>query len=66
MSEVNGLVTSVHLPARRYDSMGTIAMTQYLSVCLCVSVTSQCSVRASEQVQLVSGMEASFDQSYVV
>jgi len=37
-----------------------------LYVCLCLSVTSQCSVKRNERSNLVLGTAAFFDQSYTV
>ena len=48
------------LPARRYASAGT----SYGPVSL--SVTSRCSIEVVGRIELVFGMEASFDQSYAV
>ena len=33
---------------------------------VCLSVTSRCSIKSGERIYLVSGMGASFDQSYTV
>ena len=49
------------LPARRYASVG-ISYGPDVSVCL--SVTSRCSLEVVGRIELVFGMEASFDQSY--
>ena len=37
-----------------------------LAMVLCLSVTSRCSVEVVGRIELVFGMEASFDQSYTV
>jgi len=52
------------LPAQRYASTGT----SYgpVSVCLCLSVTTWCSVKGNEWISMVFGMEASFDQSFTM
>jgi len=42
------------------------AMAPCLSVCLCLSVTSRCSIKRYERINLGFGVEASFDQSYTV
>ena len=54
--------TFIFLPARRYVSAGI----SYGPVSVCVSVTSRCSVEVVGWIELVFGMEASFDQSYTV
>ena len=58
------LCSSEFLPARHCASAGT----SYgpVSVSLCLSVTSRCSIKRGERTNLVFGMEASFDQSYTV
>ena len=49
-----------------------VAMTLCLSVCLsvclsfCLSVTSRCSIEVVGRIELVFGIEASFDQFYTV
>jgi len=53
---------SVFLSARRYVSAGTSCGP--MSVCL--SVTSRCSIEVVGRIELVFGMEASFDQFYAV
>jgi len=50
------------LLARRYASAGTIVM----ALCLSVSVTSRCSVKADGWTELVLGIKASCDISYTV
>jgi len=37
-----------------------------VSVCVCLSVTSRCSVKRHEQINLLFGIEASSDQAYTV
>ena len=37
-----------------------------VSVCLCRSVTSRCSIERNEWISLICGMDAFFDQSYTV
>jgi len=58
------LCSSEFLPARHCASAGT----SYgpVSVSLCLSVTSRCSIKRGERTNLVFGMDASFDQSYTV
>jgi len=46
------------LPARRYSSAGTSYGPVSLSVCL--SVTSQCSIKKDGQMNMLFGMKASF------
>jgi len=41
-------------------------MAPCLSLCLCLSVTSRCSIKRYERINLGFGVEASFDQSYTV
>jgi len=36
------------------------------TLCLCLSVTSRCSIEVVARIELVFGMGASFDQSYSV
>jgi len=45
-----------------------LAMALYpcLSVSVCLSVTSRCSINRDEWINVVFGMGASFDQSYTV
>ena len=50
------------ITARRYAS----ADTSYGPVSVCLSVTSRCSVKRDGRINVVFGMEASFDQSYTV
>ena len=52
------------LSARRYASVGT----SYgpVSVCLSVYVTSRCSIKRNERINMVLGMEPFIDQSYTV
>jgi len=50
------------LPSRRYASAGT----SYDPVSVCLSVASRCFSKRDERINLVFGMEASFDQSYTV
>jgi len=40
-----------------------LAMALCLSVCVCLSVTTRCSIKRDEQINLVFGIETSFDQS---
>jgi len=48
------------LPApRRYARAGILAMA--LCPCLCLSVTSRCSIKRNERINLLFGMKASFD-----
>jgi len=54
---------AVLLPALRHAS-AVLFMTLCLSVCL--SVTSRCSIETSGRIELIFGMEASFDLSYTV
>ena len=54
------------LPARRYASAGTIHGPVSVSVSVCLSVTSRCSIKMDKRIELVFGMEVSFDQSYAV
>jgi len=51
--------------SRGREMMLADAVTQFLSVCLRLSVTSLCSMKSDERY-LVFGTEASFDQSYTV
>jgi len=37
-----------------------------VSVSVCLSVSSRCSIERDERMNLVFGMDASFDQSYAV
>ena len=37
-----------------------------IALCLCLSVTSQCSIEVVGCIELVFGMAVSFDQSYTV
>jgi len=46
------------LPVWCYAGMGASAMAQ------CLSVTSQSSIKSDERINVVFGIEASFDQSY--
>jgi len=65
------LALNEYLPARWYAS-AVLSMALCLSVCLsvcfcvtvCVSVTSRCSAKMDGWIELVFGMEASFDLSY--
>jgi len=41
-------------------------LARVLAVSVCLSVTSRCSIEWNEWINLVFGMEASFDQSYNV
>ena len=50
------------LPARRYASAGT----SYGPVSVCLSVTSRCSIEVVGRIELVFGVDASFDQLYTV
>ena len=57
---------AVLLPALLHDS-AVLFMTLCLFVCLsCLSVTSRCSIETSGRIELIFGMEASFDLSYTV
>ena len=56
---------SYFLPARRYAS-AVLAMTPCPSVCVCLSVTSWCSVEMRGRIELVFGKWTSFDLSYTV
>jgi len=57
---------SILLPARRYASADTSYGPVSVSVCVCLSVTSRCSVKRHEQINLLFGIEASSDQAYTV
>jgi len=64
-----GLITSHQetlLPARRCASARASCGPVSVSVCLCLSVTSRCSNKRDKRINLVFGMEASFDQSYTL
>jgi len=50
------------LPARRYASSGISYDPVSVSVCICPSVTSRCSIKRDERINMVFGTEASFDQ----
>ena len=62
----------VYIIARFYPRDAVLARVLLLatslcpSVCLCpfLSVTSRCSIKRDERINLVFGTEASFDQSY--
>jgi len=56
--------TKIFYPAR--DAMLARLLTVALCPCLsvCLSVTSRCSIKSDERINLVFGMGASFDQSY--
>ena len=43
-----------------------VVLAWVLAIALCLSVTSQCSVEVVGRIELVFGMEASFDQFYTV
>ena len=48
----------------RRDAM--LARVLAIALCLCLSVTSQCSIEVVGCIELVFGMAVSFDQSYTV
>jgi len=48
------------------DTVLARVLAMNVSVSLCLSVTSRCSIKRGERTNLVFGMEASFDQSYTV
>ena len=56
--------TNRFLPARRYASAG--ASYGPVSMFVCLSVSSQCSIETDGRIELVFGMLASFDLSYNV
>ena len=43
-----------------------LAMARCQYVCLRLSVTSRCSIETAGRIELIIGMEASFDLSYIV
>ena len=43
-----------------------LAMALCPPVCVCVSVTSRCSIKRDKRINVLFGMEVSFDQSYSV
>ena len=49
-----------------YPRDAVLARVLAMAVCLCQSVTSRCSIKRNERINLLFGMEASFDQSYTV
>jgi len=56
------------LPARRYASAGISydPVSVCVRMCLCLSVTSGCSIETGRRIELVFGFEASADQTYTV
>ena len=48
------------------DAMLAPVLAMALCLSVCMSVTSRCSVEVVGWIELVFGMEASFDQSYTV
>jgi len=46
------------------DAMLARVLAMALYPCLCLSVTSQCSIKRDERINMLFGVEASFDQSY--
>jgi len=45
------------LPATRYAIAGTITVAYCLSLCLCLSVTSRCSIKRIERINPVFGID---------
>ena len=64
-SDVIGCIQLGYYP-RRYASDGTNYDPVSLSLSVCLSVTSGCSIEMDGRIQLVFGMSASFDLSYSV
>jgi len=58
-------VTTI-LPARRYASAGTSYVPVSVCLSVCLSDTRWSSIEIDERINVVFGMEASFDQSYTV
>jgi len=58
-------VTTI-LPARRYASAGTSYVPVSVCLSVCLSDTRWSSIEIDERINVVFGMQASFDQSYTV
>jgi len=64
-SDLIGCIQLGYYP-RRYASEGTNYDPVSVSLSVCLSVTSGCSIEMDGRIQLVFGMSASFDLSYSV
>ena len=72
LAEVLSITTFAHLMlsdnySRDFyppDAMLARVLAMALCPCLCLSVTRQCSIKRDERINMLFGVEASFDQSY--